>query len=104
MQKPITNEKVARMEKLSDEIATLSANINVANYRLLTLIHEFDEGKGWGYQNARSSAHWPLVCVNIASHFGPPMHPVRRRCSSIKYPRYSPSSRLAGRVPRHPIL
>ena len=58
MQKPITNEKVARMEKLSDEIATLSANINVANYRLLTLIHEFDEGKGWGYQNARSCAHW----------------------------------------------
>jgi len=32
----------------------------------------------------------------------PPMHPVPRRCSSVKYSRYSPSSRLAGRAPRRP--
>ena len=29
-----------------------------------------------------------------------PMHPARRRCSSLKYSRYSRSSRLAGRAPR----
>jgi hypothetical protein len=27
----------------------------------------------------------------------PPMHPAPLRCSSVKYSRYSPSSRLAGR-------
>ena len=32
----------------------------------------------------------------------PPMHPAPRRCSSVKYSRYSPSSRLAGRAPRRP--
>jgi len=28
-------------------------------------------------------------------------HPARLRCSSIKYSRYSQSSRLAGRAPLH---
>ena len=32
----------------------------------------------------------------------PPMHPVPRRCSSVTYSRYAPSSRLAGRAPRRP--
>ncbi len=32
----------------------------------------------------------------------PPMHPGLRRCSSVKYARYSPSSRLASRAPRRP--
>jgi hypothetical protein len=32
----------------------------------------------------------------------PPMHPASRRCSSVKYSRYSPSSRLARRAPRRP--
>src|ERR1700722_2937073 len=32
----------------------------------------------------------------------PRMHPAPRRCSSVKYSRYSPSSRLAGRAPPPP--
>jgi outer membrane protein len=32
----------------------------------------------------------------------PPMHPGPRRCSSVEYARYAPSSRLAGRAPRRP--
>jgi branched-chain amino acid transport system permease protein len=32
----------------------------------------------------------------------PPMHPGLLRCSSVKYSRYSPSSRLAVRAPRRP--
>ena len=31
-----------------------------------------------------------------------PIHPGRLCCSSVKYSRYSPSSRLAGRAPRYP--
>src|SRR5436190_19358073 len=30
------------------------------------------------------------------------MHPASRRCSSVKYSRYSPSSRLSRRAPRRP--
>ena len=30
------------------------------------------------------------------------MHPVSRRCSSVEYSRFAPSSRLAGRAPRRP--
>ncbi len=30
------------------------------------------------------------------------MHPAPRRCSSVVYSRYVPSSRLAGRTPRRP--
>jgi hypothetical protein len=32
----------------------------------------------------------------------PPLHPARLRCSSLKYSRYSRSSRLAGRAHRRP--
>src|SRR5580704_10477408 len=32
----------------------------------------------------------------------PPIHPAPRRCSSVKYSRYSPSSRLAERASRRP--
>ena len=38
------------------------------------------------------------------SHFRPPMHPVRRRYSSVEYCPYAPSSRLASRAPRRPKM
>jgi hypothetical protein len=45
------------LERLGDEIAELSAHIQAATYRLLTLIREFDEREGWG-DGFRSCAHW----------------------------------------------
>ena len=42
--------------------------------------------------------------ARITSHFGPPMHPVWRRCSSVEYCPYAPSSRLASRAPRRPKM
>ena len=45
------------LERLGDEIAELSAHINAATYRLLTLIREFDQRGGWG-DGFSSCAHW----------------------------------------------
>ncbi len=43
---------------LEDEITELAAHINAATYRLLTLIREFDERRGWGGGGLKSCAHW----------------------------------------------
>jgi hypothetical protein len=43
---------------LGDEIATLAAHIHAATHRLLTLIAEFDERRGWEAGGHRSCAHW----------------------------------------------
>lgn len=43
---------------LEDEITELSAHLNAATYRLLTLIHEFDERHGWSGAGLKSCAHW----------------------------------------------
>ncbi|MEN8377094.1 MAG: DUF222 domain-containing protein, partial [Gemmatimonadota bacterium] len=45
-------------EALGDEIARLSAHMHAAEYRLLTLLREFDEREGWGAGGFRSCAHW----------------------------------------------
>jgi len=45
------------LERLGDEIAELSAHIDAATWRLLTLIREFDEREGWG-NGFQSCAHW----------------------------------------------
>ena len=42
--------------------------------------------------------------TRITPPSGPPIHPGWRRCSSVEYPGYSPSSRLAGQSPRPPNL
>ena len=47
----------AHLEDLSNEIAELSAHIQAATHRLLTLIREFDEVGGW-HEGFRSCAHW----------------------------------------------
>jgi hypothetical protein len=44
--------------QLADEIATLSAHLDAATARLLTLIREFDALGGWGSHGCRSCAHW----------------------------------------------
>ena len=52
-----TAEPVAEMNRLGDEIAELSAQLEAAGARLLDLIREFDARGGWntGFQ---SCAHW----------------------------------------------
>ena len=45
-------------QQLEQQIAELAAQINVANYRLLTLIARFDTTLGWGDWGCRSCAHW----------------------------------------------
>ena len=45
------------LERLGDEIATLSAQVDVAIARLLTLIREFDDRQGWRI-GFRSCADW----------------------------------------------
>lgn len=45
-------------EHLAHEITRLSGHINAANYRLLSLIAEFDQRSGWSGTGIRSCAHW----------------------------------------------
>jgi 5-methylcytosine-specific restriction endonuclease McrA len=45
------------LDRLGDEIALLSAHLDAATARLLTLIREFDARGGWG-NGFRSCAHW----------------------------------------------
>jgi len=46
------------LETLGDEIATLAAHIHAATHRLLVLLAEFDERRGWERDGHRSCAHW----------------------------------------------
>ena len=47
-----------RIEELGDQIATLAAHIHAATQRLLTLIAEFDELRGWEVSGHRDCADW----------------------------------------------
>jgi len=58
MRTPIYSDKSLRNDALADEIAALSAQVQAADYRLLVLIREFDEGGGWAQQGAKTCAHW----------------------------------------------
>lgn len=46
------------VDRLADEIAELSAHLDAATHRFLTLIARFDELEGWGEHGARTCAHW----------------------------------------------
>src|SRR6478672_5181153 len=48
----------AEVDRLADEIAELSAHVDAAIHRLLTLIRRFDAGSGWYTQGALSCAAW----------------------------------------------
>ena len=52
-----THPRVVELERIGDEIAELSAHLDAATARLLTLIREFDIGEGWN-TGFRSCAHW----------------------------------------------
>ena len=49
--------RVQELDRLGDEIAELSAHLDAATARLLTLIREFDARGGWN-TGFRSCAHW----------------------------------------------
>ncbi len=76
----------AEIERLGDEIATLAAHIHAATYRLLVLIREFDERKGWGW-GFRSCAHWLSWRTGIAP--GPAREKVRVAGALASLPRIS---------------
>ena len=53
-----SSERRERIQKLEDGITELSAHIHAATYRLLEMIREYDECKGWSQPGLRSCAHW----------------------------------------------
>lgn len=56
---PITPTLPAEeIRQLEDQITELAAHIHAANYRLLTLIRQFDASAGWAEPGLRSCAHW----------------------------------------------
>src|SRR3989442_13160980 len=52
-----THDRVAELDRLGDEIAELSAQLDAATARLLDLIGEFDARAGWN-TGFRSCAEW----------------------------------------------
>ena len=50
--------RTAEIDRLGDEIAVLSAQIQAATYELLVRLREFDKHEGWGHHGAKSCAHW----------------------------------------------
>jgi hypothetical protein len=48
----------ARCEQLEKQITELSAHIHAATFRLLELIREFDDARGWSGPGLNSCAHW----------------------------------------------
>jgi hypothetical protein len=59
-------------------------------------------------RDSRTAVKRWRISTNLSADFHkyggirPAMHPASRRCSSVTYSRYSPSSRLARRAPRRP--
>src|SRR2546426_8003698 len=72
------NPEIAELERLGNEIAELSAHLEVANARLLDLIREFDARGGWATQGARSCAHW------LAWRLGLELHAARERVRTAR--------------------
>ena len=54
---PVTPAPAAKLDRLGDEIAELSAHLEAATARLLDLIREFDARGGWNI-GFRSCAAW----------------------------------------------
>jgi hypothetical protein len=48
----------AEVERLAGEIAAISAHVDAATHRLLTLLRRFDEGSGWYAHGCLSCAQW----------------------------------------------
>jgi len=53
------------IERVGGEIAVLSSHISAATQRLLALIAEFDQLRGWELEGQRSCAHWLALRTGI---------------------------------------
>src|SRR5207302_2133449 len=62
---PAPPHRLADLDRLGDEIAELSAHLDAATARLLTLIREFDVRGGWN-TGFRSCAEWLAWRVGLA--------------------------------------
>ena len=71
---PLTNADLTDLDRLGEEIATLSGQIQAATYKLLVLIFEFDEAGGWN-TGFKSCAHW--LCWRIGLDPGTAREKVR---------------------------
>ena len=58
LSEPRLHPDIVAAERLGNEIAELSAHIEVAMARLLEKIREFDALGGWGHAGAKSCAEW----------------------------------------------
>jgi hypothetical protein len=58
--------KMAEIDRLGDEIAVISAQIQTATYDLLVRLREFDKREGWGHHGAKSCAHWLAWRTSLA--------------------------------------
>lgn len=71
-------------EQLGDEIATLAAQLEAGEYRLITKIGEFD-AKGWyAQEGALSCAHW--LSHRIGLGLGPAREKVRVARALLQLP------------------
>jgi hypothetical protein len=76
---PVLQHPFAELDRLGDEIAELSAHLDAATARLLSMIREFDARGGWN-TGFRSCAAW----LSMASPPGPTLHPGVR--ASVRRP------------------
>ena len=80
------NPEIEDLERLGDEIALLSAHIEVATARLLNLIRDFDARGGWG-NGFLSCSHW------LAWRVGMDLGAARERVRVARAPSRSPADR-----------
>jgi len=110
---PPTVGAAPELERLGDEIAELSAQLDAATARLLDLIREFDARGGWGNGSGfRSCAHWltwrvgmdPGAArerVRVARALGTlPRLAEALACASCRTPRYARSRGSPRRRPK----
>ncbi len=90
---PAPGDADARLERLGDRIAELSARIQSATYELLVLIREFDQQEGWG--GRLSCAEWLSWRTGLAP--GPAREHVRVARALGELPRLSDAMRR-GRI------
>ena len=83
----------ARLQRLGDRIAELSARIDAATYELLVLIREFDQQEGWG--GRLSCAEWLSWRTGLAP--GPAREHVRVARALGELPKLSDAMRR-GRI------
>ena len=96
---PAPSHPFADLDRLGDEIADLSAHLDAASARLLTLIREFDARGGWNH-GFRSCAHSTTAIAAVGSRAvvchsakaitfaigptaAPPRSPTSRCCAGV---------------------